>query len=151
MVSLYKRPQGRQHNYGKEKNNNYIFKKWRQHTTLILSLDCALSWCLARGCAHCPCLHSWCCTTLQRASHTSPRVTITATFKQEAELGKAIIDAILQNNVPACGSLHAYACTHSSCLVCVKERKEKQGRAVFVKQTVDSVCVSFLIHLCLHP
>lgn len=57
----------------------------------------------------------------------------------------------VQNNVPACGSLRAYACTHSSCLVCVKERKEKQGRAVFVKQTVDSVCVSFLIHLCLHP
>lgn len=29
----------------------------------------------------------------------------------------------VQNNVPACGSLRAYAGTHSSCLVCVKERE----------------------------
>lgn len=98
MASLYKRPRGRQANNGKI----HLGKKMEATRNVLPasgSPPTPSCCCLARGCARCPCFHSWCCATLQRAGRTSPRVTITARFKP----GRAIVDAWPRNNAPARG------------------------------------------------
>lgn len=91
--------------------------------------------------------------------NTSPRVSITARFKREVEIlgARPLSMHHPGNSVLACGTFHDRACACLRVLWCVL-RKEEEGREVemlgcagFIKQTVDSPRVPFLIHLCLHP
>lgn len=135
--------------------------------TASLSLALALSCCLARGCTRLSAAAQLVlCHPADGEPHdhavlgnTSPRVSITARFKREVEIlgARPLSMHHPGNSVLACGTFHDRACACLRVLWCVL-RKEEERREVemlgcegFIKQTVDSPRVPFLIHLCLHP
>lgn len=123
MASLWKRPQGKQQNYGKK-------IKMESTRTASLSLVLALSRCLARGCAQCPLAQLVLCHPTEGKPHdraqpdnTSPRVSVTARSQQKEETRMAVDDASARANVMACGYMHVLV--FASALVCVRGGKLK--------------------------